>query len=215
MNHCERFSGNISKYIDGDLQRIEHDFMEGHSSQCPSCKIKLQQVRLVVKRLPALPRVKVSPTFDMLLHARLRAENKQSRRIPIFPVFGKAWQIPVYAAAASILIGLGVLLDRTVVPQYFVSHEKESAVAEQEYMPVTVSEPSQSSDSSAVGTHLSRYVGLAPIKPRELLRREGIALSSEGMRQLSSMQRDSLVRPSSPEVDPRLRVRQANASIRF
>jgi|GEM_PF-3007945 len=214
MNNCDKFLGSISNYIDGDLQKAEQAFMEEHELQCLPCQKKALQIRQLTRRLPRLPRVKTTPSFDLTLHARLRAEINRKRSFSLFPNLGIVWQIPAYAAAAILFIGLGIFLDRLLVRQNFVSPTSIVPVVVEESLPKTSSHPNPDNPPSPQ-TKLSHYVGLKQINPKELLRREGTALSFEEKRRTLSSVKDSVESGRYKSRESVLNLRQANVSIPF
>ncbi len=188
--------------------------MEEHENLCPTCQKKALQIRRLTKRLPLLARAKTTPSFDLMLHARLRKELNQRRPFAWFPNPGRLWQIPAYAAAAILFVGLGIFLDRFFVQQNGASSSFVKPLVVEEILPNKPPQ-SNSTQSTQPETRMSHYVGLKQINPKDLLRREGIALSSEGMRRLSSMQKDTVENNLYRSRGPSLNIKQANASIGF
>ena len=214
MDNCDKFLRNISNYIDGDLQMAEQAFMEEHEVLCPPCRKKVLQISQLTKRLPLLPQAKTKPSFDLVLHSRLRTEINRKRPFTLFPNLGSIWQIPAYAAAAILFIGLGILLDRVFVQQNIASSTAITPIVVNENRASKTIQP-DTAGSTLSQTRMSHYVGLKQINPKDLLRREGIASSSEGMRRLSSIGKDSIESRIYKSRESGLNVQQANASIGF
>ncbi len=112
MNSCDRITGNAHRYLDGTLSPREKQEMDAHLQSCPHCAESFAWARRSRQMLRALPRHTPSSNFDVVLHARMRQTACERRSLWPLTMPGWVWQAPAYGAAALLLIGAGILIDR-------------------------------------------------------------------------------------------------------
>ncbi|HOC24943.1 MAG TPA: zf-HC2 domain-containing protein [bacterium] len=112
MNSCDRITRNAHRYLDGTLSPREKQEMDAHLQNCPRCAESLAWARRSRQMLHALPRHTPSSNFDVVLHARMRQTAYERRSLWPLMMPDWLWQAPAYGAAALLLIGAGILIDR-------------------------------------------------------------------------------------------------------
>ncbi len=112
MNSCDRITRNAHRYLDGSLSPREKQEMDAHLQSCPHCAESLAWARRSRQMLHALPRHTPSSNFDIVLHARMRQTGYERRSLWPLTMPDWLWQAPAYGAAALILIGAGIFIDR-------------------------------------------------------------------------------------------------------
>lgn len=112
MKRCDRIAQDAFRYYEGLLSREEHAAITRHLEQCPACARAYALTRRTRESLHTLPRHTLSAHFDMVLHAQMRHTGYERRSLWPLTVPAWVWQVPAYGAAALLLIGAGVLIDR-------------------------------------------------------------------------------------------------------
>lgn len=113
MNNCHNYSKWFSAYIDGELAPHKRQKLDQHISTCSACAQQIYEMQQLEQNLHALPRLEISSSFDVILHAQLRKEmRREQQRTFRFPFLELNWKIPAYATAAVILVFVGIMLQR-------------------------------------------------------------------------------------------------------
>lgn len=112
MKSCDRIAQDAFRYYEGSLSQEEHAVITRHLEQCPTCANAYAWARRTREGLHKLPRHSPSANFDMVLHAQMRHAGYEHRSFWPLTMPAWIWQVPAYGAAALLLIGAGVLIDR-------------------------------------------------------------------------------------------------------
>lgn len=64
MNPCEDIRALLDDYLDGDLDDLARQRVEGHLSACPSCRREVDELERLLRRAAALPRA-LTPRRDL------------------------------------------------------------------------------------------------------------------------------------------------------
>jgi len=76
---CERMEMQLLPYVDGRLKEHERAEVEKHLASCATCKLRVNEFRVVSELLGELPEIEPSSAFDVRVRARVAAEPaKQS-----------------------------------------------------------------------------------------------------------------------------------------
>jgi hypothetical protein len=95
---CDRMESRILPYVNGRLKASEQREVEEHLSECPACRVRVNEFRAVSGLLDELPQIEPSGAFDARVRARIAAEPvKQSWWAWLAPS-------PRVAFAASLLL---------------------------------------------------------------------------------------------------------------
>ncbi len=112
MKSCDRIKRNANHYLDGTLSPREKQEIEAHLQSCPGCAESFAWARRSRQMLRTLPRHTPSSNFDVVLHARMRHAEYERRSFWPLTMPDWIWQAPAYGAAALLLIGAGIVIDR-------------------------------------------------------------------------------------------------------
>ena len=202
-------SDYINKFLDGDLSPEELSDLE--SGQMKATLESLKRLQVSLKNLP---RVKTSDSFDAVLRARIRQEMRHSSRLQRFFSNGVGWRITGYATAASLFIGLGIVLGKVILTPaaYSPSTVQREGVQPAIYEPAetTNNAPAESRPEQAVTNYVIEHVVSSEIEhlPR-------YTISSEGKREFEQVYRDSLRNRNAVRATDRPLIQQASSSVQF
>lgn len=102
---CEKYSAQISSYIDNELSARDLTDLENHITGCASCQAEVQLLREIIKDINNLQQVKIPDTFHQDLMDKIKSvpnpkvskNNKQ---------WFLNWKVGSGVAAAAILVFL-------------------------------------------------------------------------------------------------------------
>ncbi len=201
-------SDYINKFLDGDLSSEEVADLE--SGQMKATLESLKRLQVSLKNLP---RVKTSDSFDAVLRARIRQEIRHTSLLQRFFSNGVGWRLSGYAAAASLFIGLGIILGKVIL-------------APAEYGPDTVQrgdaqtavyEPAETTNNASAEAMpeqaVTNYI-IEHVVSSEIEHLPQYTISSEGKREFEQVYRDSLKNRNSARATDRPLIRQAS-SVQF
>ena len=106
---CLAFDGDLSAWIDGELDASRRAVVEVHLASCPACTARMEELRAVDRALLALPAPPVGAELRERLARRLAAERGAPGPVRLEPPrhdrrrFAPALALPVVAAAALAL----------------------------------------------------------------------------------------------------------------
>jgi anti-sigma factor RsiW len=80
MSGCELWNSELGAYLDGALEPEQAQLLEGHLSDCASCRLALEAQRRLTVSLNALPRIPPSPQFEARFWARLARDQEARSR---------------------------------------------------------------------------------------------------------------------------------------
>ncbi|MBN2357020.1 zf-HC2 domain-containing protein [candidate division KSB1 bacterium] len=208
MKICDRIVKEAFNYWDGMLTGQEQEEISTHIRTCPHCEKRFAQARQIRQALRNLPKLKTSPHFHLLLHARMRREVNRKRALLPLPITGWAWQVPAYAAAAIILIAGGIFIDQVINQRAPDSRSiyTNSTAAETVVIPVQQTE-------QAAPSRIKNYV-MQPIPMERLLsmnRRHAAGQQQQLERRPADTSRAGLQRPQ----ENLSGVRQVSAPVQF
>ncbi|HUL34602.1 MAG TPA: zf-HC2 domain-containing protein [Candidatus Eisenbacteria bacterium] len=108
---CQHMEGRILGYLDGRLKESERLEVERHISNCPPCRLRVQEFTAVSGLLDELPVMEPSPEFDTRVHALVAAE----------PAPQQSWWAwlhvqPRIALAACLLVVMAVWVEHRSTP---------------------------------------------------------------------------------------------------
>jgi anti-sigma factor RsiW len=202
-------SDYINKFLDGDLSPEELPDLESDQM-----KATLESLKRMQDSLKNLPRVKTSDSFDAVLRARIRQEMRHTSRLQRFFSNGVGWRIAGYATAASLFIGLGIVLGKVMLTPaaYDPSSAQREGVQPVVYEPSETinNAPAESRPEQAVTNYVIEHVVSSEIEhlPR-------YTISSEGKREFEQVYRDSLKNRNSVRETDRPLIQQASSSVQF
>ncbi|MBD3374720.1 hypothetical protein GF406_06785 [candidate division KSB1 bacterium] len=202
-------SDYINKFLDGDLSPEELSDLESDQM-----KATLESLKRMQDSLKNLPRVKTSDSFDAVLRARIRQEMRHTSRLQRFFSNGVGWRIAGYATAASLFIGLGIVLGKVMLTPaaYDPSSAQREGVQPVVYEPseTTNNAPAESRPEQAVTNYVIEHVVSSEIEhlPR-------YTISSEGKREFEQVYRDTLKNRNSVRETDRPLIQQASSSVQF
>lgn len=104
MNTCESFSESFSDYVENTAHAEQRQFLDTHLAQCPSCHAAVNRLQILRSHLRALPRIKTSPDFDMMLRTRLMLERKRVSFLHLFPDFTRMPRTVSYGLASVLIL---------------------------------------------------------------------------------------------------------------
>lgn len=102
MNNCDKFAELCSDYVEQSLSRADHQAMESHLADCPTCYEKVHGIKLLRNRLKQLPSLKTTPDFETVLRARIQISKNIGS--PTFFKFPVQYRLPAFAVAVMVLI---------------------------------------------------------------------------------------------------------------
>lgn len=192
MGTCDDFVDLIMELVDGELVGQRRQRLLQHLKECEQCAAQVRKLRLLRLQLRNLPRVATSPGFDVVLRARLRAQERARWR-KVWGAFPFAtWRVPAYALTVVVLClaALGAL--------YLLRHGQRLAGGHKEAVPAVELARDEAEDSAVVVNYVLDSV---PIDPA--LTARGVSLGTvESALPSDSVERRALVTP--PAVRPRL-----------
>ena len=107
---CSSFQGNLSLFIDGELDDVLKAKFLAHSKSCEACNNSLKEFQRLRTLLKNLSPVTVSPEQDFRLKASLRLENNRLRsplyRFKLFFRENAYTFVTVPVAALIIVVGM-------------------------------------------------------------------------------------------------------------
>ncbi|HVF27825.1 MAG TPA: anti-sigma factor [Pyrinomonadaceae bacterium] len=122
MLTCEDTQKVISSYLDGELTRGERASVDAHLRQCPVCRLRLAEMRLVVRDLAFVARPASPPALAASINNALMIERAARRAQPARPLPARiaGWVRPrlmpyTVGAFASLLLFVGIM--RALRPQ--------------------------------------------------------------------------------------------------
>ncbi len=164
MKHCDKIAKEAFNYLEGSLEGKKQREIKEHLSICPNCAERYEQARQIHQALHSLPKLKTSPHFTVVLHARMRQEAYRRQRFFPIPLIDWGWQVPAYVAAVFILVASGIFLDRALQQRQLNNRTTSDVFT----LSATPSIPVEQIDRSAP-TKLKNYV-MQPIPMERLLR---------------------------------------------
>ncbi len=121
MKSCEHYEELCSRYLELELSAAERKDFEEHLNSCPSCREKLEDIRLIRQRLKKLKPITTTPDFETVLRAQIQMSKHMGR-------FGRSpyWPLPAYLrwpalglAAALLVFAVTFLFQRGSDFQWF------------------------------------------------------------------------------------------------
>ncbi len=213
MSSCYQVARQITKYLDGELEGTQKQYLEQHVEQCSACRSKLEQVKLITKRLPRLPRYKTSPQFEILLRSRIRSSYLNDGFFA--RLSQKSWfvQVPAYASIAVLFVGIGFFLGQIASRNSTIADMMSRYSNQIRITPHSTPQSEETSPSEAKTTKMTNYV-IKLAHPGDFRKPHSVALSSEGMRQLQYREVDSTyTRPSTASIENL--IKESNVTIHF
>ncbi len=201
-------SDYFNDYLDGNLSSEELTDLESDRM-----KATLESLKHLQVSLKNLPRVKTSDSFDAVLRARIRHEMRHASLLQRFFSNRVGWRITGYATAASLFIGLGIVLGKIMLAPagYGPSTVQRNDAQIESYEAVGQSSaPAESIPEQAV-TH---YV-IEHVVSSEIEHLPQYTISSKGKRAFEQVYRDSLKNRDSIPAADRTLIRQASSSVQF
>ncbi len=112
MGTCDDFVDLIMDFVDGELVGPRRQCLLQHLQECEQCAAQVRNLRLLRVQLRSLPKVSTSPSFDAVLRARLRVQDKARWRRLWGAVPFASWRVSAYALAVVVvcLAALGTVL---------------------------------------------------------------------------------------------------------
>ncbi len=96
-NHARKL---YAAYWDDETTQAEREWLEGHFSSCPSCRVEYEQYARTLEVLGSLPRVEPSPD----LHDRVLQRVRRTESVPDrMPVARPIW-VPIASGAAAVVL---------------------------------------------------------------------------------------------------------------
>ncbi len=127
MKNCDHFVKSFSEYLDETLDEADKSSLQSHLEKCVDCRDKLDDLVRVKKSLASLPRKKTSPSFDVVLHARIRQERR-AKQSSSRPFLEWGWKVPAYAVVAVFLMFIGAYVQRLALTPDLASQNNMIAV---------------------------------------------------------------------------------------
>ena len=104
----EEFSNRVSDYLDGDMTPAQRAEMEHQAARSPACKALLEDVGALSERLKRLPREEPSAGFNFALRSHLLMEVAKEQQWARRVFLAGPVRRTVFAAAAALVLGLGL-----------------------------------------------------------------------------------------------------------
>ncbi len=113
MKDCDHYIHLFSDELDETIDPQKRIALHSHLRACSACREKLDSLRGVKNSLASLPRVKTSDSFDIVLRAKIRQEQRYQRSSSrAFSFFEFGWKTPAYAVVAILLMFIGAQFQR-------------------------------------------------------------------------------------------------------
>ncbi|MDQ3684555.1 MAG: zf-HC2 domain-containing protein [Acidobacteriota bacterium] len=116
MMTCEHTQKVVSSYIDGELPRGERASVDAHLWQCPVCRLRIEEMRVVARDLAFVARPVSSPDLAASINRALMIERAARRAQPARPLSSHivGWVRPrlmpyTVGAFASLLLFVGIM----------------------------------------------------------------------------------------------------------
>lgn len=118
MKDCDHYIHLFSDELDETIDPQKRTALQSHLRACSACREKLDSLRGVKNSLASLPRVKTSDSFDIVLRAKIRQEQRYQRSSSrSFSFFEFGWKTPAYAVVALLLMFVGAQFQKfTTMP---------------------------------------------------------------------------------------------------
>ena len=118
----------LDAWIDGTLSKSAADAVEDHLAECPACREKARELRLLCDALEALPGASGGEALAQATLDAWRREVRGESLLSLFRATGGLWQrLALGAVAAGLLVGL--LLGRAAAPLMLPGNETRTLVA--------------------------------------------------------------------------------------
>lgn len=99
---CKKIQKRLSAFMDGELERLEHERFQAHLQNCKRCQEQLALLSRVDWLLDDAPDMPAQPFFLSRLQARLCSEKSQPLSLHL------AWAYSKFLAPAAVVVGLGL-----------------------------------------------------------------------------------------------------------
>ncbi|MHB1132451.1 MAG: zf-HC2 domain-containing protein [Chloroflexota bacterium] len=122
-NDCRDVGALLSAYLDGKTDTAQTQRVEGHLATCAACRLELEQLRLLVSGLRALPALKPERSFALAAPPRVAAPA------PANVLYLRRLAVSL-AATLVMLFGLGLQLGQVPTFSSLAARSAPAAVSE-------------------------------------------------------------------------------------
>lgn len=188
---CDKFVGDLSALIDGELTASSRAEIEAHVAGCTDCRTRVAELQKLSAGIAALPKVQPPPEFLADVRRRIAKRDRRPEAHWWIRMIWSPWvELPVKVAAiVAILVGLAALLtpaDNTRLnrgQRLDVAQAKKPAEAEVGGEPATLSVATVDTAemSAAMPAPSASAPAVAFDRADALAKAESKTLSSEGV----------------------------------
>ena len=209
QEQCNEVRQQLSAYVDGELDEPLRAQIERHLFECAGCQKELDELRRTIKAVKELPRVAAPPDFSGQIMSQLSGTTPppEAAARPV----RKLWTFKRLAAAAAIVLGVGILINIAMEPLGLTPSQIARDEAANGVMPAC-----EEADYEAASENGS-ILGLSPADrgiempgAGDLLDSEG---STSGRRRLS--EKEGLALDALPEATEKLEAMIAPLEMQF